>query len=329
MTTMSIPPIDQRTGWVPGDDIVHHSRHRVMIARRAGETDTDINTISEIERFGWNRLSGATTRGIRARHPNALPVCAVYDLADLRCPGKPFSTHGEDYGGAVQHARDRGRAVAIEVRSDGTLEGLYVGPGLTANCLQDAARFAPADTWRIVAALLEMLTMRQEGFRLSPEQAARLREGHDQERPVYLLYRWQDLRRPIQVYPEIALENAERRALRYDHLLVSLEPDGRMFGIESSPGPEVSFCMVLEEAERTSGGEADADALAVLGAILWVWQDETAYELTKNNSAGDITRADVPEGDLLVEVRRKFCAAWSRVAEQRQAMSANGSSSAS
>ncbi|MBX3531987.1 MAG: hypothetical protein KF849_15365 [Rhizobiaceae bacterium] len=290
------------------EELLHRSRQRVVFASAAQMTATDADFFRELDETGWHRLSRPAATRVREAIPNERRGCVVYEVSGLRRPDAPLAAHGVYYVDAVQHAKDLGDAVVISIEEDGTIEALYASATVTVERLFEAARCSSPDAWRIVAALLELLAMKQQEFRLSPAHAAQLREGHDPSRPAHLLYRWQDLRRPMQVYPSTAFEYAERRAHRYDHLLVSLEPDGRIFGFETGPGGNVSFDEVLEEAERIAQGEPVADALAVLGAILDVWHGETARDLTKHNFGDDVALGDIPEDDLLIHVRRRYAA---------------------
>lgn len=289
-------------------ELIVQSRRRAVLDLSSSSPEIDFNAWRELDGAGWTSLTARTVSRIRQQYPDATLPCAVYDLVGLRCPDAPLSTHGDDYFGAIRHAKDYGDAVAIEVGAGGNVEGLYAGPAVTVERLLSIARGAPDDTRRIVAALIEMMAMRRQELRLSQAQTARVREGRNPDGSVYLVYRWQDLRSPIQVYSEAGREYAERRAARYHHLLVGLEPDGRLHGSESGPGPEVSFSEVLEEAQRVAQGEPDADSLAVLGAVLEVWHDEMARELTWKGFEGDVTRSEVPEDELLLEIRRRYAA---------------------
>lgn len=295
--------------WPPDQKLLHENRQRVIYASGAGTTATDSITLLDLHSSGWHRLSGPTTRRIREQHPETGLVYAIYDIADLKRPGMPLATNDGYWLDAAQHAKDRGDAVVISVAADGTVEGLHVCPSVTEERLVEAARCASHDTWRIAAALLEMLVLRDAPFRFTPAETARLREGHNPAEPIYLLYDWRNLSRPIKVYSLSHVEWAGRRSRRYHHLLIGLPPDGHAFGIESGPGREVTFVDVLQVLESRSGGAPDANALAVLGATLLARHYDAAYELTKACCGDHVTPSDVPEEELLVEVRRKYAVA--------------------
>jgi hypothetical protein len=299
------PPVQ----WPPAEKLVHDSRERVMSASASGKTATDFNTSMDLYREGWHRLSAPTTRRIREQYPDADLVCAIYDLTDLHRPAEPLATNEGYWLDAAQHSKDRGNAVAVSVAADGTVEGLHASEGVTVERLVDAARCASHDSWRIVAAIVEMLSLRELRFRFTPEETALLREGCGRDEAVYLLYDWRNLSRPIKVYSERHFEWAHRRAIGYHHLLAGLKPSGRVFGIETGPGPGLYFEDVLHEHETRTSGTTDANAMAVLGAVMVACHLDWSCEVTKDCYGDDVTPGDVPEGKVLIEVKRKYVAA--------------------
>lgn len=291
----------------------HDSRSSLIREAETGFLKADCEIRNQLERTSWDKLSAPVARRIREQFEDDDIVYAVFDLGSLRRPSLPVCTYGDyDDLTAIEHAKDLGDAIVVGVHKDGFVDGIHARRSVTSARLIEAASCTQPDTWRLVAAIIEMWALRNQRMTLSPNAVAHIRAGVSSEDPIMALYDWHDLTRHVTTFRGPSKIQALMHAFEHDCLGIAVWPDGEIAGLETGPGPDISFEEVLAHLNSTFDGNPPSDALAVLAAVSNVWHWDAAFEATKHCYGDDITMYDVPESPLLVEVKRRYVAARAR-----------------